>query len=457
MYAPVSHGYDARSMQSRALLLAVPSMAMAVVGFAMFGPGAVQPFDGARIWGGPTEGLRRLSWRITVLERFRGIDSTRNIGAIAGRARNGAGPDAVARCETRSDGACDLELDFAAEVRGPVHAVVTAQSNGAILAEGDLALNATAWGRAAGHSALLKGSANGDFGIEVHARRGIFAAPFRDELTVTARDGEATLRSARVTLRTDAADLDGVTAASDVETTGPESKVSVISSDRGEATFGVSPRMHAVDVDIEVTARGQSATWHGVLPVVPGAIWLDPAPLAEGKIRVVAPVPRDLAYATLATATARLWGGIIPLARDERGFAAGEIAWPTGAPFLPVRGASSGDAAWLTVASDPLMSGAGTVGWPVPSGEFRDERPFRDQLLLDGLPAAEQRDQARRHRARALSAVALGAAAVLEGIFLAHGARAQGVRAWVWTVIAVATVALAFAAIGVAVMWKTSG
>jgi hypothetical protein len=453
MYAPASHGYDGNSMQARTLLLAVPSMAMAVVGLAMFGPGAVQPFDGARIRGGPSEGLPRLSWRITVLQRFRGIDSTRNIGSIAVRARDGAGHDASARCHTRGDGTCDIELDFSSPSRGPIHAVVTAETSGVELAHGEVADAATAWGLVPGHPAELKGSTSGDFVIEVDARRGVFAAPFRDELTVTALDGGAPVRGARVTLRVDGADLDGAT-----NVAGAEPSSTVVSSERGEATFGVTPRMHTVNVDIEVATPGRSATWHGVLPVVPGAIWLDPAPLAAGKIRVVAPVPREFAYATIATPIARLWGGIIPLATDPRGFATGEIDWPGPRPPMEPRGQATqpNETTWLTLASDPLASGAGTVGWPVPGETIRDEHAFRDVLLLDGLPAAEKRDQARRYRARALSAVALGAAAVFEGVLLAHGSHPRGVRAWAWTAIAIATVALAFAAIGVVVMWKTS-
>jgi hypothetical protein len=458
MYAPASHGYDACSMQARALLLAVPSMAMAMVGFAMFGPGAVQPFDGARIRGGPMEGMRRLSWRITVLERFRSIDSTRDIGAIAVRARTSAGPEVVAHCHTRNDGTCDVELDFSAELSGPIHAVVTAEASGAILAQGELTGDATGWGLSPGHPAHLTGSTSGDFAIDVYARRGIFAAPFRDELVVHVRDGEAPLGSARVTLRTDAADLDDATAASRVETNGADTSVTVVSSERGEITFGITPRMHAVAVDIDVGALGRSGGWHGILPVVPGAIWLDPGPLTHGKLRVVAPVPREFAYATLATPSARLWAGIIPLTADARGFAAGEIDWPgPPRPMAPPGGPPHPpENTWLTVASDPLASGAGTVGWPVPGESIRDERPFRDQLLLDGLPAAEKRDQDRRYRARALSAVALGAAAILEGVLLAHSAQARGVRAWAWTAIAIATVAFAFAAVGLVVMWKTS-
>jgi hypothetical protein len=443
-------------MKARTVLLAVPSLAMAVVGFAMFGPGAVQPFDGARIRGGPTEGLRRVSWRVTVLQRFRSIDSTRDLGPIGVRARNGSGHEAHERCRTHGDGTCDVLLDFSDEVRGPIHAVVTAEGDGAVLAEGDVMGNAAEWGRAPGHPARLVGSASGDFSVDVDARRGVFAAPFRDDLVVTVRDGDNPVRNASITLRTDAAGLEGAPSSSD-----PETSLTLVSSDRGEARFGVTPRMHAVAIDIEVSAGARTAAWHGSLPVVPGAMWLDPKSYANGSIRVVAPVPREVAYVTLATPTERLWGGVIPLRYgDTHGFFDGQIDWPDVAR-VPETGTHP--PLWVTLSSDPLQTGAGTVGWPVSRvswpvvpASVLDERPFRDQLLLDGMPAAERRDQDRRHRARALSSVALASAAVLEGVLLAHTSGARGLRAWAWTAIAVATVALAFAAIGVVVMWKTS-
>ncbi len=432
-------------------------MAMAVVGLAMFGPGAAQAFDGARIRGGPTDGLRRLSWRITVLERYRGIDSTRNIGALTVHARHGEGPESVAQCRTEGDGTCDVLLDFAEDVSGPVHAVVTADAEPAVLAEGDLQASRAEWGRSPGHPAQLVGHATGDLAIDVAARRGVFAAPFRDDLVVTVRDGETPVGGARVTLRTDAADLEGVPASLD-----PERTLTLNASERGEVRFGVTPHMHTVAVDIDVTAGNRAAAWHGILPVVPGAIWLSPTSYADGAIRVIAPVPREVAYVTLATPSARLWGGVIPLhSGDTRGFAGGGIAWPPGTR-APETGTH--EPIWVTLSSDPLQTSAGTVGWPVYRATWPvfptailDERPFRDLLLLDGMPAAEKRDQARRYRARTLAVVALGAAAVLEGVLLAHGSGARGVRAWAWTAIAVATVAFAFAAIGVVVMWKTSG
>jgi len=456
MYAPASQGYAACSMV-RTLLLAVPSLAMAVVGLAMFGPGAVQPFDGARIRGGPSVGLRHLSWRITVIERFRGIDSTRNIGPIVVRAREGDRPEAVAHCRTQSDGTCDVAFDFSAAIGGSMHASITAEASGATLASGEISGNAADWGRLPGHPARLTGRSSGDFAIDVDARRGIFAAPFRDDLVVTVRDGDAPLRGANVALRTDAADLEGAPASND-----PETSLTLVSSAAGEVRFGVTPRMHTVAVDIDVTARGRSAAWHGILPVVPGAMWLDPTSSFQGSIRLLAPVPRDVAYVTLATPSARLWGGVIPLvAGDTRGFAHGGIDWPAVAR-APETGTH--EPIWVTLSSDPLQTSAGTVGWPVARVSWPvsptavlDERPFRDLLLLDGLPAAEKRDQDRRYRARTLSAIALGAAAVLEGVLLAHSAQARGVRAWAWTALAIATVAFAFAAIGVVVMWKTSG
>jgi hypothetical protein len=372
------------------------------------------------------------------------------------RARNGELPEAVARCHTLTDGTCDVLLDFSAEVSGPIHAVVSADTGAAVLAEGDFQANGADWGRSAGHPARLVGHATGDLAIDVAARRGVFAAPFPDDLVVTVRDGETPVQDARITLRTDAADLAGVPPSRD-----PERSLTLIASERGEVRFGVTPHMHTVAIDIDVTATDRAAAWHGLLPVVPGAIWLDPTSYANGSIQVVAPVPREVAYVTIATASARLWGGVIALHSGEtQGYSRGGIEWPKGirAPEIGTH-----EPIWITLSSDPLQTSAGTVGWPVHRATWPvfptailDERPFRDLLLLDGMPAAEKRDQARRYRARALSAVALGAAAVLEGILLAVSSGARGVRAWAWTAIAIATVTFAFAAIGVVVMWKTS-
>ncbi|HKQ68269.1 MAG TPA: hypothetical protein VJT73_02980, partial [Polyangiaceae bacterium] len=217
---------------------------------------------------------------------------------------------------------------------------------------------------------------------------------------------------------------------------------------RTAASFVLAPRTHVVDATASASFAGLEGSWNGILPVVPGAIWLDPELVSQHRIRVVAPVPREVAYATIATRTARLWGGAIALAKDERGFAAGEISWPD-------LDAPAEEPKWLTLASDPRATGAGTVGWPLHPDA--GERAFRDWLLLDGMPRAEERDNARRHRARTLSAASLFAAAVLEGVLLAHGTYGRGMRSWAWLAVAIATVVFAFAALGVVAMWRTIG
>jgi len=182
-------------------------------------------------------------------------------------------------------------------------------------------------------------------------------------------------------------------------------------------------------------------------------MWLDPTPTASGALRVVSAVPRQVAYASVASDERRLWGGAIALVPDAQGFASGTVTLPTEA-----RGGD--EPLWLTLSSDPRGTGAGTVGWPLAperTPKAQRERAFRDRKLLDGMPLAEKRDQERRGRARSLAWLALFAAACVEGAMLAQVAgRPSGRRSWVRLSVAVATVVLAFSAVGVIVLWKTT-
>jgi len=435
-------------MIGRRLLLVIPSAAMAVVGFALFGPGAIRPFEGGQIWGGPTEGARRFSWRVVAMDRVRGIDRAANARAIIVRARAQSGQQGIFRCRTRSDGSCDVELSLLGEVRGIVHAEVMTEDGAVTLASGDFERSRASWDDGPGHPSRLTGRSQGDLELLVFARRGVFAAPFLDQLVVTVNRGVAPASGSRVTLRADGADIEG--SATDTAMT------TVTASERGEATFTLTPLTHSLEARIEAAFVGLTASWNGILPVIPGALWLDPASSAARKIRVIAPVPREVAFATLATRSSRLWGGVVPLSGDARGFSSGQIDWPE----VDV---GAGESLWLTLASDAGGNGMGTVGWPVAQpGEAhgaltQDELPFRDWLLLDGMPVAERRDAERRGRARWLSAMALGAAAVVEGLLLAQGSHAKGARSWAWLVVAIATVVFAFAALGVVAMWGTAG
>jgi hypothetical protein len=182
-------------------------------------------------------------------------------------------------------------------------------------------------------------------------------------------------------------------------------------------------------------------------------MWLDPEGKATGKLRVVSPVAHPRAYATMATRTARLWGGVVPLLPDQHGFAEGNTPWPT----VPL---PSGEPVWLTLAADAEGNGSGTVGWPISSAQGDRgamEQAFPDWLLLDGLPGAERRETDRRRRAVWLVVAALGAAAGLEALLLIGGARAKGADGWSRVAAAVAAILLAFAAIGIVAVWKAVG
>jgi hypothetical protein len=373
------------------------------------------------------------------IERFRGVDSTKDLGAIVVHAR-ASGGEAVTRCTTRHDGTCDVDLPLANETHGTVHVEIATEDGSVSLASGDFARDAAGWDRGPPHARRTPlGVSRGDLTITVEARRGIFAAPFRDELVVGVKRGETPARAAKITLSTDGAHIAG--ALDDAPS------ATLPASDRGEATFALEPRTHTVEVAIEATAAGLEGRYEGLLPVIPGAIWLDPTG-GSSQMRIVSPVARDVVYATLSSRTARLWGGVVPLSPDAKGYAVGTIdpSVASSAPGVPV---------WLTLASDPRGSGSGTVGWPANDAAADEgELAFRDWLLLDGMPAAEQRDADRRGHARHLAAAALGAAAVIEGVLLARGSYGKGARSYVWLVVAIATVALAFAALGLVAMWK---
>jgi hypothetical protein len=458
-------------MLRRSIIVAVPGAALAVVGIATVGPGALRPFDGVRIWGGPTEDARSLCFRIEVVERFQGIDSLRDIGEIEVLASSENGLQGAYRGRTHPDGTADVQIPLSGRARGKVHAVVR-PVDGPPLLEGELTQGPAGWGASAARGPILAGRREGDLTVTVAASRGVFACPFRDELLVQIEQNGRPIAGANVTVEAQGADLDGAPKGG---------AISVVTEPRGTAAIGVIPTSHDVDVTIEARALGLSGLWRGPLPVTPGAMWLDPARVKNGPLRVVSPVPHAMAYATIATRTERLWGGQVALLPDRAGFSSGSIDWPLG-DDAPVP-------AWLTLASDPRATGSGTTGWPLRIGpaqmphEALEERHFPEMLLLDGMPQAERRDVRRRSQARKLGAAALIAAVLLEVLLLVDTARSAeralqrveaslaeagavstkkasrlgGWRALFLLVVAAAVVVIAFAGVGIVLLWKTGG
>jgi hypothetical protein len=448
----VAKAWHHGGMRSHAILLIVPSLAMSVVGVAMFGPGAARPFASVEIWGGPVAHAGHISLRILAIERMRGIDSAANLGQLLVRLRVNNDALGEARCSTDESGACDVAIDLPSPTSaGGVHADVYALPSGRELASGDLK-DPSSWGGDGTHHARLVGTQSGYPLMTLTAKRGIFVAPFPDELTIEASPVlpfhiHARASGARLT----ASETQGAAQDASQREGEPNGDVQLEARPGHAAALVVTPTMHAVELEVQATREGNEANWTGTLPVVPGAMWLDPTPRPDGSLRVVSAVPRRVAYASIATEKWRLWGGAIALLPDGHGFESGSF---TPGPEI------DGQPRWLTLSSDPRGTGSGTVGWPLePERTPLSEREhaFRDRRLLDGLPLAEKRDQERRGRARSLAWVALSAAACVEGALLAQIAGRPGSRrAWVRLAIALATVALAFSAIGVIVMWKTT-
>src|SRR5258708_31131305 len=167
-------------MRSQTILLAIPSVAMTVVGFALFGPGSIRPFDGAQIWGGPTVGLKKLSLRVAVIERMRGVDSMHDVGGVVVRMRAADGEERLAHCRTRPDATCDVELDFLHEIQGALSASVTTETDPLPLASGEL-VHASTWGAKPRPARLIHGNVTiaprfaRDLRVGFFARRGVFA------------------------------------------------------------------------------------------------------------------------------------------------------------------------------------------------------------------------------------------------------------------------------------------
>jgi hypothetical protein len=230
-------------------------------------------------------------------------------------------------------------------------------------------------------------------------------------------------------------------------------------------------------VELEVVAHTETDTgaWRGTVPVIPGAMWLDPASNPD-SLRIVSPVARPLAYVSVASAHARLYGAILPLAVDSRGFASAVLPVPWdrlgGLPEEPI---------WVVVSSDARETGTGTTGWPLPGSQSaidpfrREARVFRDSILLDGMPRAEALERGRRRRARTIAVGTLAFSGLLEALLLFRAARdgTFGLRnpdAWEiagvappsptragFLLVAVGTLVLALTAIGLAVVWKLGG
>ncbi|WP_437314282.1 hypothetical protein [Sorangium sp. So ce385] len=408
-----------RSMPDAATYV-LPALSIGLAAVVFLGPGAQRMATGVRVWGAPVAGSEALALRIEGVRRLHGADDPAALPAIEVSATSGGAPLAGWSGSTGKDGIGEALLRAGGGLKAPV--VVRIRRGGEALLEQEVPLSpplpaaeASALPGAA-HASALPGAAHGELRLRVTVARGAMAAPFPEpvRVTVETEDG-APVPGARVEASAVGADLAG-------QDGGP---AQITADARGAAELTIRPLAHTVELTLRAArpgsaappgARGASGSWEGRLPVIPGAIWLDPGGLAgeRPELRLTSPAPKPHAYVSIGGAHGRLLGAVVPLAADGGGFFSGTLALPDRQP--------PGAAAWAVVASDPYEQGAGTVAWPL-SPAASPVAPRRVTLLADGVPAAEARERARASRARRAGLVVLGAAGVAEMLLLALRAR----------------------------------
>jgi hypothetical protein len=383
---------------SRLWSLAVPVVTVLVVAYALFVGGAPRKIVAARMYGGPTAGQSRLSLRMQRVVRDGERESESWDGSVAVSARANAAEVATRIGASESSGIADFELQFAAPIAGPVH-LAAQERGGASLVEGDASLELERWAsRARRRGGWIRGRDNDGVVISIAPELGAFVVGAEDPLLIRVERAGNAVANARLTLKADGAQV--------------QSSVELRTDARGRARVGFA----ATDLNptLRVEARtddGQSAVLDSGVPVVAGGMHGVATP---SGIRVESAIPRAQAFFSVVSDGGRIAGGVLALKPDGHGgsFATADL------PALPAP-------SWLVVSSELDENSVAAIGWPLQAGsEPAQTFDVPDVLLLDGMPAAFLREQARRSRVRWLTAAFIASAFLLSVALLVLRVRA---------------------------------
>jgi hypothetical protein len=404
------------------LFRALPAAAALVVVAAVLA-GQERPVRAARLLGGPPEGSRH-AWRVELLE-VHGTAS-RPLAGVALSVRAGSTHQSIT---TGPGGIAEMQIE--ATEHGPARVSLVEMATGQVLAGGSVQLSPQVWAQPAGRrGGWLAGHRAGALHVDVAPRRGVLAVPFEDALLVRVEHAGEGVADARVALACDGiAVLAGASAKTDA---------------RGVAEVRIAPRDHAPSCSVTATRGDLEGTFHGVLPVVPGAL---NATREGSHVRIESPTPAAFGYVALVTPEARLGAHAVPLVEAD-GRAQGRVR------LAP----AEQHAQFAVVSSEADFRSPALVGWPLESSADAPATTFdvRDVLLLDGLPDARARERARSAAVlwRSVAAIgALGLAAIgmlwYEGRLTRRGRSASPGGPW-WLLFGL-VVALGFGAYALAV------
>jgi hypothetical protein len=369
----------------RFALYVVPGISVLTTALVLIGPGAPRASVGARVYG-VVGSSRTLALRIEGVRRLHGIDDAATEREVTVDARPEKGAPLTTSARLGSDGIVEARLESPTELGAFFDLRVT--SAGVPLAGGRVRLGTRSKTRAPMDS-TVDGTTSGALVPRVTIPRSFLAAPFPEELRVELPS--AVRYPITVELTCEGGALDATKAT--LEAAGKS------------AVFHLSARSHTVELSVQANDRfGSAGRWEGSMPVVPGAMWIDPAP--SDTIAIRAPVPRDRAYVSVHDARGRVFGAVVPLSPDTSGVWSGAV---------PLRGLPALDSATeltAVVASDPWEQGSGTVAWPI-RGQL-SARPETIELLLDGMASADANEAERARGARRVAFAVIALAAVAE-------------------------------------------
>jgi hypothetical protein len=386
-----------RPFQVAIYVLPVASVLIAALVF--LGPGAEHATVAARVRGSPAEGSRSIALRAEVLRSVHDVAEPVALGDLTATATLPGQALPIWRGAAGSDGIAEVVLEGSTPLQKTIAIAITApgESGKRLLVQGEIPLRKAPSPFV--QLGAIRGTTKGTLEIRVDATRGVMASPFPEAIRVSVTRGGAPLGT-KVEL---ALSGEGMEIVPKALTTG----------EAGVGTATIKALAHNVDLAIVARAGDEQARWEGTLPVVPGAMWIDPASV-RGPLSIVSAAPRPRAYLSLWSADGRTFGAVVPLARDDFGFFRGRVEIPRPGSKLT----------YATVAGDALEQGSGTVAWPLQPSEGAVSGEHAMTLLLDGLPAAKARERARAWSARRAGLVLLGMAALAEVLLILLQSRA---------------------------------
>lgn len=381
---------------TRLLMYGVPLLAIMAAAVVLLGPGRTGPALGVRVWGLPSKGARCTAFRLEGVRRQFGADDRVTLKALTLSLRDpGSSETAVWSGDMNADGIADARLCL----RNPLNerAELEIKRNEKQIAHTLLTLRPHEF--QVQETPDLTGITQGSLLLRVQLPRGDMLAPFEDV--------------ARVFVETDEGQ------------TPPDVKLdaSVFGASLRQEHFEmpkdkplellVKPTSHLVELTLKATVNGvEQGAWEGILPVLPGAIWLDPASVSGlkkgGRLRLLSPSPRARAYVSLLKKEGRVFGADVPLAEDSGGFFAGVLEADL-TSYLQTEAA-------LVVAGDPIEQGPGTHTWPLVPSEGRVlHSPM--EMWLDAVPQAEAAERERASSARKAAVYLIAALSLFEVLF----------------------------------------